>query len=104
MPCSDVTPGQTIRLLARHDTYAISFTQQEGGTAGGGSGVQPQLTDWWAQAQQVSAMHGRLAQQVAADPLQFRRLALAAVELAAQPEAHGAPPGQAAALCARMLS
>jgi hypothetical protein len=49
-------------------------------------------------------MNAALAERMARDPLEQRKVALAALALAAQAQQYGADPQQAVALCARMMS
>ncbi len=87
----------------RDDAPAIvhGSTQQQQSTALAAAVMVDPV--WHARHQQLEALGQGLASSMARDPLEYRKLASAALELAARPHDLGADAAQAAALCSRMM-
>ncbi|KAF5835725.1 hypothetical protein DUNSADRAFT_6951 [Dunaliella salina] len=127
--CSqEVQAGEVVEVMARHDTYAMSFELQalssmpsapkswdpaatsaaaaEAGAGGVGSSHHISGADpvWLAEYSALKTLNGHIGKAGAQDPLIFRRLARNALSLAARPGEFGIAPNQASALAAQFCS
>lgn len=128
-----VSKGQTLVITAQHDTYSISFSHQTSqsdpscsaddppavhtntvaaGDAGSNHDIcEPWFTGvplfdpiWNRRHQQLSSLNGALAQKMVQNPLEYRRLCLAASAVMDGPHNTAAHEIQAAAVLARFMS
>ncbi len=59
---------------------------------------------WKAVYEDVNALNGQLSKAAIQNPLEYRKLAMAAVRIGSCPHDLGVDPQQAAALCNRFMS
>lgn len=103
--CTAAQPAGT----ANSSSSGSGSASEAGSRAGGPqaprlTGVPLYDSSWHAQYEALAKVNAALAKATAQDPLQFRRLAQLAVQLAARPGDHGVDAAQAAAFCLRMMS
>ncbi len=116
-PC-EVLPGDVLTLEAHHDTYGISFRllghrrppPSAAGSPHAAEGLRPVPGElpldrsWASRHAALQPLGASLSKSLAQDPLEYRRLARAAAELAMRPQDHGVDAAQAASFCAKLLS
>jgi len=116
-----VEEGGQLCLVAQHDSYGISFSLQQGGDKGGGeqsanananananaiiSRTDVPLKDavWEAAYERLAGLNSQLVKACVQNPLEYRSVALAAVEFAARPHDYKVDVGQAAEFCSKMM-
>jgi hypothetical protein len=123
LPARGLEAGGTLAVRASHDSYSLRFeaTPEPAAPAvtaspavasaepagGGGSTAQSvagaAAAAWEAAAAEARALQAQLARQAAQRPGAHRRVARAALELAAAPAAGGADARQAVALAAAVM-
>ena len=100
----EVRPGDRLPLVAKHDTYGVSFevndADGEGGETHGENAVRPDVA---AARERAERAHQALARAVAQSPLEFRAAAETAVAAGARPADFGLDAEAGADLCARMM-
>ena len=102
-----VRVGQDLEVRAKHDTYGISFELApvvDVSDFSSDTGIPLFDASWDVDRQRMEAVNGNLARAVVQSPLEFRKCAGAAVELAARPQDFELDPQHAARFCQRMLS
>ena len=93
--------GDQTQIRVSHDTYGIQFHIET--TA---DGPPRMLMDpaWQRKYESILPLSQALSKAMAQDPLEFRRVALAATELATTPALYGVEASQAMAFYLRMFS
>ena len=101
LPPIDVeSMGDQLQIRFCHDTYGIQFDLECP------DGPKRGLMDpaWQRQYESVLPLSQALSKAMAQDPLEFRRVALAATELTQTPALYGVNASQAMAFYLRMFS
>ncbi|KAK9917705.1 hypothetical protein WJX75_007354 [Coccomyxa subellipsoidea] len=106
-----LVPGQRFNLVAKHDTYGLSFALQtdkpaaESGMGRGSENAPPLWDPWWkATFEEVGKVNEKLSRAAVQNPLEYRATALAAVQIGSRPHDLGLDAEQAAAFCTRFMS
>ena len=101
-----VEEGSLVPVYASHDTFGISFTVDNTGIDRFAmrSGVPVIDPVWKAQHDKMQATNSQLTRTIAQNPLEYRRVASAAVEIASRPGDVGADAQAAAEYLKRMMS
>lgn len=117
-----VEEGAAVSMRAQHDTYAISFVDlQRGSPSSSKTAAAPEQANglpaaefiaasgadpvWLARCTALQALNREVGKSAAQDPLVYRRLARAALAIAARPGDHGldaAAAAQMASLASRL--
>lgn len=126
----EVAVGQGMTLMARHDTYSISYSLppelEEGGKGEAARTASTEITDeaeeaagpssqprptgvplvdpaWRAAYDRLQGLNGQLVKACVQNPLEYRAVAQAALQFAARPHDLGLDTQQAAEFCVRMM-
>ena len=98
--------GQVLPVYAQHDTFGISFAVDGTGVDRFAmrSGVPCVDPVWRAQHDKMQATNVQITRAMAQSPLEFRRIAEAAVDAAARPGDAGVDAAAAADYLKRIMS
>ena len=101
----EVRPGDRLLLVAKHDTYGVSFEVNDATFPRAERRTGEPLFDptWAAARERAERAHEALARAVAQSPLEFRAAAETAVAAGARPADFGLDVSAGADLCARMM-
>ena len=101
----EVRPGDRLPLVAKHDTYGVSFEVNDATFPRAERRTGEPLFDptWAAARERAERAHEALARAVAQSPLEFRAAAETAVAAGARPADFGLDVSAGADLCARMM-
>ncbi|CAL8464828.1 g4363 [Coccomyxa elongata] len=101
-----VVPGQRFSVVAKHDTYGLSFTLQPESSSDNVPERSVPLWDplWKATFEELGKINENLSKGTVQNPLEFRATALAAVQIGSRPHDLGLDAEQAAAFCTRYMS
>ena len=93
-----------VELVAKHDTYSISYSvQQAGGLPSRRTSVPLQDPAWQAAHERLQGFNSHLVKACVQNPLEYRATALATLQLAARPHDAGVDAAQAAEFAAKMM-
>ena len=101
----EVRPGDHLPLIAKHDTYGISFEVNDAAFPRAERRTGEPLYDpaWAAARERAARANDALARVVAQSPLEFRAAAETAVAAGARPADLGLDVAAGADFCARMM-
>ena len=101
----EVGPGSEVELVAKHDTYSIAYNMHKPSSApaSGRAGVPLRDPAWQAAHDHLQGFNAQLVKACVQNPLEYRAMALAALQLAARPHDTGVDAAQAAAFAAKMM-
>ncbi|KAK9803026.1 hypothetical protein WJX72_005333 [[Myrmecia] bisecta] len=106
IPELHVRKGMRAQLTAKHDTYGISFQAEQVDAQEAAKPCTPvPVKDpvWDASFTQLSALNGQLAKSCVQNPLEYRTVALAAVQFGSRPHDLGLDTEQATEFCTKMM-
>jgi len=105
MPEVRVKPGEQLAVIARHDTFSISYEISEKEILQSSRATGVPLVDpvWKSAHDSLQQINSQLVKSLVQDPLEYRAVAQAAVQFASRPHDLGLDAGHAAEYCMKMM-
>mmetsp|Transcript_2735 Transcript_2735/g.6574 ORF Transcript_2735/g.6574 Transcript_2735/m.6574 type:complete len:327 (-) Transcript_2735:94-1074(-) len=102
----EVKKNTTLPIIAKHDTYGITFEVDDSKVDRGSISTGVPLWDpqWKVAHDRVKVWNEELVSVCAQNPSEFRKVADTAVQIGSRPNDYNVPPEEAAKLCTRMMS
>eukprot|EP00894_Picocystis_sp_ML_P005289 jgi/Pico_ML_1/55806/g1442.t1 len=101
-----VEEGDSVWLIAKHDSYGISFEVDDStiDRMSRRTGVPQYDPVWFQRVHRVQQLNKELMKAVAQSPLEYRSLAIASVQMASRPWDLDMDTDPAADFCTRLMS
>ncbi|QDZ17548.1 S-adenosyl-L-methionine-dependent methyltransferase [Chloropicon primus] len=98
--------GSTLPVIAKHDTYGITFEIDDSKVDRGelSSGVPLWDPAWKVSYDNVKQWNAEIASACAQNPTEYRKIADVAVQIGTRPSDFGVPTEEAAKFCTKMMS
>ncbi|KAG7675099.1 hypothetical protein Ndes2526A_g07853 [Nannochloris sp. 'desiccata'] len=105
MPEMRVKPGEQFAVVARHDTFSISYEISEKKILQSSRATGVPLVDpvWKSAHDALQQVNSQLVKACVQNPLEYRAVAQAAVQFASRPHDLGLDAGHAAEYCMKMM-
>jgi len=105
LPEIRVKPGEQLPVIARHDTFSISYEISEKEILQSSRATGVPLVDpvWKSAHDALQQVNSQLVKACVQNPLEYRAVAQAAVQFASRPHDLGLDAGHAAEYCMKMM-
>lgn len=104
VPETRITPGDHLTLTAKHDTYSISYSLDDGEeVVQRSTGVPLKDHMWQAVYDSLQGLNSQLVKACVQNPLEYRTVAQTAIKFGSRPHDLGLDTRQAVEFCVKMM-